>query len=240
MWKRCCQGQNPSERKPCSFLWQQMMSKVIWSHEIKVMAVWWMPACHPLTYLHLRQTGPPSARRESMKVTRLMPCITGAWFHSARQSGTAGREKSKQKARQRVKWPRDVNNLGDWGRPALINAGQHCWLSGIVTGAQSLDSTLWMSSSLPCHCPQLDPQEEFSPPLTPALTPCMIMRGMFARGKYWPKLCQLNVSLLTPHHHYCHLTLPPLHRWFSVLLLEIHTLKALCGKPELRYTFSMA
>lgn len=47
-----------------------------------------------------------------------------AWFHSARQ------RKEQAESRQRVKWPRDVNNLGDWGRPALINARQPCWLSG--------------------------------------------------------------------------------------------------------------
>ena len=40
--------------------------------------------------------------------------------------------KEQAESRQRVKWPWDVNNLGDWGRPTLINAGQQCWLSGIV------------------------------------------------------------------------------------------------------------
>ena len=134
--------------------------------------------------------------------------------------------KEQAESRQRVKWPRDANNLGDWGRPALINAGRPCWLSGV----RHRGTVLGFSPSvvLVTTTPIKTPREECSPPLTPASTPCMIMRGMFARGRDWPKLCQPDASLLTPHHHYCHLTLIPRHRWFSVLLLESHTLNTYC------------
>lgn len=132
--------------------------------------------------------------------------------------------KEQAESRQRVKWPQDVNNLGGWGRPALINAGQQCCLSGIVGGAQSLapphPTPVGVLITPPSTTIIKALGRDCSPPLTPALTPCIIMRGCLWE---WPKLCQLNASLPTPHHHYCRLILPPLHQWFSVLLFQIQT-----------------
>lgn len=117
------------------------MSEVILSRGLTVIVIW-APSVFLLLLYPQFVINPKGQRTlgDKMKVARLMSescgvlplCLTE--WHSWQR-------KEQAQSRQRVKWPWDVNNLGDWGRPALINAGQQHWLSGIVAGAQSLDST---------------------------------------------------------------------------------------------------
>lgn len=149
-----------------------------------------------------------------------MPCITSV-IPLCKTNRHSWQRKEQAESRQRVRWPTDANNLGDWGRPALINAGQPWWLSG--------GTVLGLSPMVVLVTPRLLPQsrpsgERFTPSHA-SLDPAHSNDATFVGGKDWPRLCQSNATQLTPHHHYCHLTLPPV-RWFSILLLGIHTLQA--------------
>lgn len=76
---------------------------------------------------------------------------------------------AEKRARQRVKWPKDANNLGDGGRPALINA------TLAVRGSLQGRSPWILPRGCPRHHPAATPitppREACSPPLTPSSTP---------------------------------------------------------------------
>lgn len=78
---------------------------------------------------------------------------------------------------------------------------------GIVTGAQSLDSPPWMSSSLPCYYPNRDPREDCSPPSHASLDPTHDNEGDVCGEEKTDPNCVSQMrapltppsSLLSPH-----------------------------------------
>lgn len=134
-WESHCQGQRELQ-------WEQSEMRPVWKHYI--MYLWKRGQKHIIhrvqlfhddTYvnsdINAIQPNKQATKRygENLEVTLLFfsSCLYEACCHSARQSATAGREKSK--SGHSVKLPREVNNLGNSGRPGLIR-GPPFWLPG--------------------------------------------------------------------------------------------------------------
>lgn len=142
--------------------------------------------------------------------------------HSARQSATAGREKSK--SGHSVKLPREVNNLGDSGRPELIR-GPPFWMPGGILGA-------WYSHG-PCRVilattipNQPTPPRRVVSPLPP--NPKNPHDNWQLLCDDWPKVGHWDANMLTPlQHHYSHLVM--LRRWITLFLFITHMLQKVHG-----------